>query len=726
MGIEDRLDVPFIARLALREKQLQQAYRPIVAVHKWFARRPGALFRGLILSEFVDAPLREAYYRSHRLEGLVIVDPFMGGGATLVEASRLGSDVIGFDINPLSYWVVREALEPIDGEAYSEAAEGLIRFLEREIGDLYRTSCVRCGGEAEVKYFLWVKTFACPSCGKSVDLFPGPFLAVRGRHPWDVAVCRWCGELNEIEERRSVPCRSCRRPLDLETGARRSRARCPHCGQAFRYPDGSGTPAHRLFALEYYCRCCAPQHTGRFFKRADGADLERYAEAVRRLQELEPRFIPEEEIPPGDETTRLQRWGYRRWRDLFNARQLLGLELSARRIWEIQDKRLRQALITNFSDLLRYQNMLCRYDPSSLKSLDVFSIHGFPVSLIQAESNLLGVTEDGRRIGSGGWRNIVEKYRKAMEYAQAPFEPLLGHPGRRVFLSGERIGRGRVRLECRDAREADLPPRVADAVFTDPPYFGNVQYAELAEFCYVWLRRLAPEDPVVAAHPTALRPEELTGNRTQARGLAEFAEGLSAVFQKMASALKPGRPLAFTYHHSQPEGYWPVAAALLDAGLVCTRAFPCPSEMHGSIHIRRSGSSRVDMVFVCRLQEAVRETNEAKAEDWFEQARQDEESLERAGMRLRDGDRRAIQMGHLTRLVVAWLRHGWEPERPMIEKLARIQRAFEVLLGPRNKDDRPWSASDSAQPGIDPTLELSRYPRARESGGEWRSALSQD
>jgi len=64
VGIEDRLDVPFIARLALREKQLQQAYRPIVAVHKWFARRPGALFRGLILSEFVDAPLREAYYVS--------------------------------------------------------------------------------------------------------------------------------------------------------------------------------------------------------------------------------------------------------------------------------------------------------------------------------------------------------------------------------------------------------------------------------------------------------------------------------------------------------------------------------------------------------------------------------------------------------------------------------------------------------------------------------------
>ena len=44
--IERDFDVPFIADLALREKQIQQNYRPIIAVHKWFARRPGTLFRG--------------------------------------------------------------------------------------------------------------------------------------------------------------------------------------------------------------------------------------------------------------------------------------------------------------------------------------------------------------------------------------------------------------------------------------------------------------------------------------------------------------------------------------------------------------------------------------------------------------------------------------------------------------------------------------------------------
>ena len=52
MSIERCFDVSLIAEMALREKQIQQNYRPIIGVHKWFARRPGTLFRGLILSEF--------------------------------------------------------------------------------------------------------------------------------------------------------------------------------------------------------------------------------------------------------------------------------------------------------------------------------------------------------------------------------------------------------------------------------------------------------------------------------------------------------------------------------------------------------------------------------------------------------------------------------------------------------------------------------------------------
>ena len=86
--IERAFDIAFVADLALREKQIQQNYRPIIAVHKWFARRPGTLFRSLLLAEFADVPLREAFYQGHSFKNVSVLDPFMGGGTTLLEACR--------------------------------------------------------------------------------------------------------------------------------------------------------------------------------------------------------------------------------------------------------------------------------------------------------------------------------------------------------------------------------------------------------------------------------------------------------------------------------------------------------------------------------------------------------------------------------------------------------------------------------------------------------------
>ena len=88
MSIEKHFDIPLIASLALKEKQIQQNYRPIIAVHKWFARRPGTLFRGLVLAEFGNEPLTDSFFRANDFAGRVIADPFMGGGTPLIEANR--------------------------------------------------------------------------------------------------------------------------------------------------------------------------------------------------------------------------------------------------------------------------------------------------------------------------------------------------------------------------------------------------------------------------------------------------------------------------------------------------------------------------------------------------------------------------------------------------------------------------------------------------------------
>lgn len=692
MSIERRFDVSLIASLAFKEKQIQQNYRPIIAVHKWFARRPGTLFRGLLLSEFGSGRLDETYFESHDFAGKVVADPFMGGGTPLIEANRIGCDVLGFDINPMAAWIVREEIDHIDLTDYRNAAMKMVGALERQVGAFYRTDCPAFGDKTvPVKYFMWVKTIPCETCRSDIDLFPGYLLADDTRHPRNVLVCSECGDLNEVENLNNPGrCSGCRAKLIIDGPAKRGRCVCKACGKEAKYPrKGSGPLGHRLFAIEYANPHRRADHKGRFFKKPDAKDLARQAEAEEYANSIKAMFIPEADIPKGDETDRLHRWGYRKYRELFNARQLLGMELSCQHIASLKDKRVKHALATNLSDLLRYQNMLCRYDTMALKSLDIFSVHGFPVGLIQCESNLIGIVNDaGVNVGSGGWLNIIEKYAKAKQYCDAPFE-IQHRQGRKVKtpIDGEWIGEKRpgyrsrnVTLSCASSTDIDLPHASLDAVFTDPPYFGNVQYAELMDFCFTWLRKLVGGEAEGFHRETTRAADELTVNATEGRDLLHFTDGLARVYSMMARALKPGAPLAFTYHHNKLEAYHSIGVAILDAGLTCSASLPCPAEMGGSIHIFGTGSSIIDTVFVCRSQgETSRRQLFNSPEELARIVRDDLRELKNAGVKPTIGDIRCIVFGHLTRMAIWRLRPDWDASASTPGKLEKFAGALGAL-----------------------------------------------
>jgi hypothetical protein len=148
-----------------------------------------------------------------------------------------------------------------------------------------------------------------------------------------------------------------------------------------------------------------------------------------------------------------------------------------RQIRAVEPTEVREALATVFSDFLRYQNSLCRYDVYALKRQDIFAVHGFPVALLACENNLLGISG----VGSGSFAHFMEKYGKAKEYAQKPYETACaGSKKTRIVPLGEfiesrladsprEVAEGSAFLARRPSQHLGLPPRSLGGSFTDPP-----------------------------------------------------------------------------------------------------------------------------------------------------------------------------------------------------------------------------------------------------------------
>ena len=727
VSLEKDFNAQFTAKLALREKQIQQNYRPIIGVHKWFARRPGTVFRALLLAEFNTVePLESSYWKAHRFKG-VIADPFMGGGTPIFEANRLGFHTIGADINPMAHWIVRQSLEPLDLDGFRKAANSVIADVEKEIGALYKTRCLHCDSVSSVKYFLWVKTATCPACRTENDLFPGYLLAEAERHPRHVLLCAECGALNECEEvpTRSNPsaCSTCGCPVHVEGPVAKQKVTCRHCHEAFPYvlKLNPAPPTHRMWAIEYHCTQCKPTHDGRFFKSPDKDDLAKFSRATRRFRSETSPLVPDDEIPAGDETNRLHRWGYRHYREMFTERQLLGLSLLLKRIKAIRRPELRHALLTVFSDTLRYQNMLCRYDTCALKCQDIFSVHGFPVGLVQCENNLLGIP----RVGSGAFSHFIEKYIRAKTYCEQPFETMqTGSRKQVIHVLGERIRatltdrlpqgtEPEAWLTAGSATTVPLRRNLLDGVFTDPPYFDNVQYAELMDFCFVWLKLgLAGDFESFTQHSTR-SDDELTGNETRGRGLEHFTDGLSRVFNHYTQAMKPGAPFVFTYHHNKPTAYLPLVVAILDAGLDCTATLPVAAEMSASLHISGTGSSVLDSVFVCRAASSTQGlTSQPKhhARELEIQLQKDARAMFTGGVRLSQGDLRCLLAGHIARLAVNVLRPMWKNDAPLAGRMNDARRVLDDISKTLDIEALVERTRKSADPQLELTDEEDATP----------------
>lgn len=589
--------------------------KPVYRMHKWWARRLSSVFRMIILSAFsqeddTESNIWNKFCNGADLKGKIVLDPFMGGGTIIVEALRLGCKTIGLDINPVAWFVTKKEIEPVNLNLLDAAFHNLEQAVGKRIKDYYHTTCLH-GHDSEVMYYFWVKVAQCAECNAKINLFPNYELSRRDHV--NICICPNCLQVIEtLGYNPNTKCNDCRKVFDPRTGVSgHGIFRCLECGKEQKLLDAvqrkSTALDMELHALEGYCKDC-----GRFFKRIDDNDLKQWGQAKEEFTKLQGRLLlPHQTIPTqGRSGPRPVNHGYTYFWQMFNERQLVCLSILLEHILKISDQNIRELMLAAFSDSLNTNNMFCKYEIEWHKISLFFSLHAFHPIERPAENNVWGTV-----FGRGTFVKCFEKVRKAKKFCQNPCERLLDSRGQRYSKqTGEERLEGRLvnafeelkgidnaaLLHCQSSEDLSfIPDKSVDAVITDPPYFDNVQYSELADFFYVWLR-LALKDayswfqPELSGHPDEIVKNDKLGKTTYF-----FNKRLQQVFLECHRVIKDNGLLVFTFHHNKIWAWQGIGQLLIDAGFYISATPVVRSEGRGEVH-SSEGNIRYDCILVCR------------------------------------------------------------------------------------------------------------------------------
>ena len=575
--------------------------RPIYTGHKWFARRLGSVFRALLVgaTSTPENDFWEQYYGGADLREVVVLDCFVGGGTSIVEALRLGATVRGVDVDPVACAVSRFEVNAADMPDLGDALRELTDIVGGTIRRFHLTKSLN-GTEHVVLHHFWVQVVHCDNCGETFEAHPNFVLGEHGPHRW--VICSRCGDIHRRRHgHERLRCSTCKGWTRIcEGNVSRGTARCPNCGgqrPLIEVGRESGTtPSWRLFAMEVLA---APDGgrpvpiAQRHFVRAAKEDVDLFEAASKELQERMlhyPEFLPQAaSIDRVRTDSRLLDYGYRNWTDLFNPRQLLHLSLLAEAISKY-DGSVRDALSIAFSSHLTTNCMMAGYAAGWRRLTPLFGVRAFRHIQRPVEINPWC---DGT--GRGTFPNAVRKLSRASSFACDPKEPAV-EGGFRPVPRREPVEHASV--VCGTARDLTyFSDGTVDLVLTDPPYLDNIAYSELAEFFLPWLELLkVVDDPGSRA---GVSKESLVGQRDNQASIDEFAERLGDAFAEVGRVLKVNGLLVFSFRHSSAGAWKALAKGLERSDLRIVNILPVPGEAGTGLHTHE-GTGLWDAVFVMR------------------------------------------------------------------------------------------------------------------------------
>ncbi len=684
--IEVALPLDAINEASVREKSIRHGHPS--TLHLWWSRKPLATCRAVFFASLVDDPsehpeqfpTEEAQDRERQrlfqlMEELVkwentnnktvlaaaraeilkatngnpppVLDPFAGGGSIPLEAQRFGLEAHASDLNPVAVLITKALIEippkfagraPVNPEAQRSlmgrdwhGAQGLaddIRYYgkwmrdeaERRSGHLYpRVTLPKeyGSGEATVIAWLWVRTVTCPNpaCGTQMPLTSKWWLSKKkGKEAWVEP---------EVDHTVTPPLIH----FTVKTGkgepqpgtVNRQGGVCVACGAPvlfdyIRVEGKAGRMGSQLIAI------VAEGQRGRVY-------LPPCEKHLSIAEQAKPEGVPETDLPERALSFRVQLYGMTKHRDLFTPRQLVALTTFSDLVQETRDKVLSDARNTGMS-----------FDNLSLNDGGVGA-----TAYAEAVATYLAIALDK---GADYWSSLCSWHtggdkithlfaRQAIpmvwDFAEAnPFSSSSGNFLGAIGWVAEVVGASSCNAPG-EAKQRDATTTVNGVahplISTDPPYYDNIGYADLADFFYVWLRRsLSNVYPDLFSTLLVPKKQELVatpyrfgGDKREAQQF--FETGLSKAFERMRAIQNADYPMTVYYAFKQSEsemdetniengnngsaavastGWETMLEGLIKAGFTITGTWPIRTEMaNRSVGIGTNALAS-SIVLVCR------------------------------------------------------------------------------------------------------------------------------
>ena len=587
-----------------------------------------------------------------------LLDPFAGGGAIPLEALRLGCEVETSDLNPVAVLIRKGTVEypqkygetssrPVPDyihEAVQQDAQS--RFIDSDPVEAYRRNPLATDvrywgkwmlekareelvgfyppdpdGSVPVAY-LWSRTIPCPSCDAEMPLIRQYWLARsdKKRVALDPVVDR---ENKRVEFRVLEGSNVTGDPAEATTS--RGDTKCLVCGQVVKAAQvheagRNGHMSARLTAIvgtNNYNR----GKTYREFKDGDAASFRSAEERLTRTitnNSGDLPLVPDEPVAYHPQYMLVREYGLDQWGKLFNARQLLALTTFARLVSDAHKEMKELGLEEEYADA-------------------VATYLGFALDRFANTNSSLS------RLMSAGARGIVGTFARqalAMVWDYAEANPFASSASWLTAVDGvvEPLS-GALASPCpwfvgnvlqRNAGE----PRTQgtfDIVTTDPPYYDAINYADLSDYFYVWLKRsIGPLHPGLLNLPLTPKREQIVMNvyapNAEQAGLdrkegarQHYVNGMAQAFHATRESLESHSLAGVVFAHTHANAWATLIEGLLNAGLVPNASWPIDTEMQNKAS--GIGQARLSTSVWMACRKRVGETGDAFLGDVMDEMR---------------------------------------------------------------------------------------------------------